>query len=116
VDGSLGAPAAMAEMLLQSHGGVVRLLPALPNAWPSGRVTGLRARGGLTVDLAWEGGKAREATLYAGLDRGLTLTLPAGQRLESINGRPTAAEAAGSGRGEYRLEVRRGCGYSLGLA
>ena len=57
IDGSLGAPAAIIEMLVQSHNGSIELLPALPALWQTGRVHGIRARGGLTVDLEWDAGQ-----------------------------------------------------------
>ncbi len=93
IDGNFGGTVAVAEMLLQSHGDQILLLPALPLAWPTGSVRGLRAPGACTIDLEWRDGQLVHATLASPLGgkrivrlggQRLAVTLKAGQPLRLV--------------------------------
>ena len=62
IDSNYGVAAGIAEMLVQSHKDNVEILPALPSAWKSGKITGLKIRGGQTVDISWANGKVVDVT------------------------------------------------------
>ena len=119
IDGNLGGPTALIEMLLQSHANsseqnlnVVRFLPALPKAWPTGSFRGLRARGGLEVSLAWQDGKATTALLKATFDHTHRIAAPKGQSIISVRlggTKPVSAEAAD----EISLPVKAGETFTL---
>jgi len=92
IDGNFGCTAGIAEMLMQSQDGFIFLLPALPDAWKTGSVSGLKARGGFRVSMEWEGGKVSKVRI--------TSLLGGNCRIRSYE-KLTAA-------GDFRLEQARG--------
>ncbi len=92
IDGNFGITAGVCEMLVQSHESEINLLPALPKAWPSGAVRGMRARDGFEVDLGWKDGRLESATI------------------RSVNGRPCRVRY---GQEVYEFETQAGKSYSL---
>jgi alpha-L-fucosidase 2 len=107
IDGNFGLTAAVGEMLLQSQGGVLRLLPALPSAWPLGEVSGLRARGGHQVSLSWTEGRLTQARIEAGSPGPLQLRTREPVEVTGAGIRARSEEIA-PGFHETRLDVSEG--------
>jgi len=82
IDGNFGGASGITEALLQSHSGEIAFLPALPSKWPTGHVKGLRARGGVEVDISWQDGRVTRATLRAQVDGRHKLRPPKNQQID----------------------------------
>jgi alpha-L-fucosidase 2 len=107
IDGNFGATAAIAEMLLQSHDAEIALLPAWPAAWKSGSVRGLRARGGVEIDIAWEDAREVKATVHALSSGEHTFRAPANFRFVALAGARPQPD------GTLKLRVEQGSSYRL---
>ncbi|MBI3986919.1 MAG: glycoside hydrolase family 95 protein [Lentisphaerae bacterium] len=111
IDGNFGGTAAMLEMLIQSYFEEIHLLPALPSCWKAGKVRGLKARGGYTVDIEWAGGRLKEARVVGVRDRPCRLKTAGGPlRVSDAAGTPVPLE---EGKGIVTFHARAGAVYTV---
>jgi alpha-L-fucosidase 2 len=113
IDGNFGGTAGMVEMLLQSNGGEISFLPALPKSWPNGAIKGVRARGAVTVDLEWKSGKATSCVLRPDVGDEFRLRPPRGQQIALVTEQGKRGQLATAKDGVVVLKLRAGKEYRI---
>ncbi|GAA3239451.1 glycoside hydrolase N-terminal domain-containing protein [Dactylosporangium siamense] len=111
IDGNLGIPAGITELLVQSHAGVLSLLPALPSSWPAGHICGIRCRGGHRVDVSWTGGRLASARIVAGTTGPLTVELPSSATVTVLAPDATIVPGAPPDRRRIRWQAHAATEY-----
>jgi alpha-L-fucosidase 2 len=111
LDSNFGLCSGIAEMLVQSHGGTIRLLPALPSAWKSGEVRGLRARGGIALSIRWIDGQLLSARLVPTCDMEVVILSPA-----PLLHHPSLVPEASERGARYRTSLKAGKPLALEAA
>ena len=113
IDGNFGATAGMTEMLLQSQGASIDLLAALPKAWASGSVSGLKARGNFTVDMEWADGKLTGAAVTSVVGGECPIRFEGVEEARVLNARGEAVELTANGDGSVSFDTQAGETYRV---
>ena len=116
IDGNFGGAAGITEMLLQSHAGEISLLPALPPEWSEGHFTGLRARGGVTIDLTWYNGYCLAAVLHATADGEHSIRCPGTEKISGVVYDDVPIPTQQDEQGRLICTLERGKSYRLVFA
>lgn len=104
IDVNFGVTSGIAEMLMQSHGGAIVFLPALPAAWPYGEVKGLRARGGFEIDIVWKNGDIEQVEILS--EAGLACRIKTRAPLHvTVDGEPVATKDTGDNTFAFKTQT-----------
>lgn len=107
IDANFGVSAGIVEMLMQSHEGFIRILPALPTAWQTGSITGIKARGNFELNIYWENGQFKEAELISHGGKECTVVLP---NTVKIIGAKTVKNTITN---QYQFSTKKGKTYKI---